>query len=107
MTIVRLGADVVSSSPAARQFFFIYIYINDKGKEDLNIRQKERSKKMKFSRMEKMPTRPNQESNLGLQQMRLVRYQQFRGQAVGFGSERKRKRPKPCTSLWRSNGAGG
>ena len=24
---VRLGADVVSSSPAARQFFFIYIYI--------------------------------------------------------------------------------
>ena len=27
MTIVRLGADVVSSSPAARQFFFIYIYI--------------------------------------------------------------------------------
>ena len=26
MTIVRLGADVVSSSPAARQFFFIYIY---------------------------------------------------------------------------------
>ena len=27
MTIVRLGANVVSSSPAARQFFFIYIYI--------------------------------------------------------------------------------
>ena len=27
MTIVRLGADVVGSSPAARQFFFIYIYI--------------------------------------------------------------------------------
>ena len=24
MTIVRLGADVVGSSPAARQFFFIY-----------------------------------------------------------------------------------
>ena len=24
---MRLGADVVGSSPAARQFFFIYIYI--------------------------------------------------------------------------------
>ena len=30
---------------------------------------------MKFSRMEKMPTRPSQESNLGLQQTRLVLYQ--------------------------------
>ena len=28
MTIVRLGADVVSSSPAAGQFFFIYIYMS-------------------------------------------------------------------------------
>ena len=28
MTIVRLGAIVVSSSQAARQFFFIYIYIH-------------------------------------------------------------------------------
>ena len=26
ITAVRLGADVVSSSPAARQFFFIYIF---------------------------------------------------------------------------------
>ena len=31
MTIVRLGADVVS--PAARQFFFIYIYLNQKIRE--------------------------------------------------------------------------
>ena len=30
---------------------------------------------MKFSRMEKIPTRPSQESNLGLQQTRLVLYQ--------------------------------
>ena len=30
---------------------------------------------MKLSRTEKMPTRPSQESNLGLQQTRLVLYQ--------------------------------
>ena len=29
MTIVRLGADVVSSNPAARQVFFIYLTIFD------------------------------------------------------------------------------
>ena len=37
---------------------------------------------MKFSRMEKMPTRPSQELNLGLQQTRLVLYQlSYRDQA--------------------------
>ena len=37
---------------------------------------------MKFSRMEKMPTRPSQESNLGLQQTRLVLYKlSYRDQA--------------------------
>ena len=37
---------------------------------------------MKFSRTEKIPSRPSQESNLGLQQMRLVLYQlSYRDQA--------------------------
>ena len=37
---------------------------------------------MKLSRMEKIPTRPSQESNLGLQQTRLVLYQlSYRDQA--------------------------
>ena len=48
--------------------------INDKVEEDLNIRKKEWSWTMKFSRMEKMPTRRSQESNLGLQQTRLMLY---------------------------------
>ena len=39
VTLVRLGTDVVGSSPAACQFFFIYIY--DKVKEDFKY-QKER-----------------------------------------------------------------
>ena len=33
VTIVRLGADVVGSSPAARQFFFICIYIYKQNEE--------------------------------------------------------------------------
>ena len=51
MTIVRLGAIVVSSSPAARQFFFIYIYIL------IEMREKDIEKVVGASsaRMEKIP----------------------------------------------------
>ena len=53
---------------------------------------------MKFSGMEKMPTRPSQESNLGLQQTRLVLYQLSYQDQAETQPERVTSQPYPAST---------